>query len=128
MSFGQNQWGDFDQYSLHGVDFGADYSTDYGITPTNLQGSYEMNGYHQQMGIVPQGMGGYHDQLGGYHHQMGAHRYQLGGLMDPVVTVPAGIPVVGGMGLSMVHLAGIAVAGYLAYTQVTGRKLGFMGL
>lgn len=78
MSFGVNYRGDFDRYALDGVDFGASFQDDYGVEPLSLQGDYTMNGYHQQMGMVPMGMGGYHDQMGAYHHQMGMHLNQMG--------------------------------------------------
>lgn len=117
MSFGYNQHGDFDQLSLQGVDFGADYTKDYGVEPNNLQGSYEMNGYYNQMGVVPMGMSGYHDQLGAYHHQMGMHNYQMGFLQNTLATVPAGMPLVGGMNVKTWHVLAALGLGYLAYSQ-----------
>lgn len=106
---GQNASGDFDQLSLHGVDFGENYTENYGITPTNLEGNY-MNHY-QQLGILPQGMGdadfgdhmgsdpdfglmpqgmsgmSHHNQLGSYHQMGHSHHYQMG-FMDQSVELP----------------------------------------
>lgn len=82
--FGQDIYGDFDQYSLKGVDFGQDFTKDFGIVPQNLEGETFM-GYQNQLGVVPEGMGGDFDQMGivpaglsGYEHQMGGYHSQLG--------------------------------------------------
>ena len=60
--FGQNNSGDFDQYSLHGVDFGENYCAKFNGKINNLEGEYQMNGYANQlgdayeMGVIPQGL------------------------------------------------------------------------
>lgn len=89
--FGQNDEGDFDQYSIAGVDFGQNYGEDYGIMPTNLQGEPLMYGSDfDQLGIMPDGLSGmgnvvYQPEMGStrydYHNQLGHRSYhqQLGG-------------------------------------------------
>ena len=125
---GQNESGDFDQLSLHGVDFGENYTKDYGVQPTNLEGVYM---HHHQMGAIPQGMGdadfgdymgqdpdfglipsgmsgmSHHNQLGS-HHQLGhSHHYQMG-MLDQKVS----LPVIGEV--SMMHLLVGGAAAVLA--------------
>lgn len=79
--------GDFDQYSEVGVDFGTDFTEDFGIVPNNLQGEPLMfSSEFDQLGVVPEGLGHYqqlgshHQQLGGYHQQLGhSQHHQMGG-------------------------------------------------
>lgn len=126
-TLGQNNSGDFDQLSLHGVDFGEDYTKSYDVKPTNLKGDKAMYGYSQQlgdahqMGVIPQGLGAWNSSADfGSHNQMGHSKYnQMGALF----VVPAGIPVVGGMAVTPIHAAvgGLAIA-------VIGQKMGFWKL
>ena len=134
-NFAQNYWGDFDQLSLAGVDFGEDYCKDYGVTPNNLtatkysgEGEMNMQGYHNQLGVVPAGLSGDFDQLGivpegmGHYNQLGtipqglghSQYYQMGFLpsnLDFKTWTPTNYAVV----------AGIAVAALYA-----ARQLGFI--
>jgi hypothetical protein len=77
------------------------------------------------LGLVPQGLSGYYDQMGGQYNQMGSRYNQLGGMMD---TLKAPVFTVAGIGVTPIHLGLLAVVGYVAYTQMTGKKLGFAGL
>jgi len=82
---GQDASGDFNQLSLAGVDFGENYTQDYGIEPTYLESEDNMYGHYdaqqmgdaqqlgwqestpvgdaQQLGVIPDGLGHY-QQLG----------------------------------------------------------------
>jgi len=121
---GQNSAGDFDQYSLAGVDFGDDYTENYGIEPTTLEGDVDMEYgvVPEGLGVVPEGLagerpydglGGYHDQLGNYH-QMGKHQ-QLGNTYNQLgqfewLTTP--LTTVGTFKITPIILAaGVGVAG-----------------
>ncbi len=144
IASGINNSGDFDQLSLAGVDFGADYCENYGITPTNLGGTTMYGGHldqlgmdYSQMGVVPEGLAGDYDQLGvvpeglgGYTtQQLGGYNNQLGHGMYNVQMgqIPMGL---GGVmdqwnALSPTHkmVAG-AAAGVVAY--VAAKKFGLI--
>lgn len=109
-----NNAGDFDQLSFAGVDYGADFTQDYGCKPNNLEGDMGMYDSQQmgydanQMGIVPEGMGEYvqsasdfgadYNQLGIVPSGMGdiipsglGHGYydQMGGSYQQLGAMPA---------------------------------------
>lgn len=109
---GINNQGDFDQLSLAGVDFGADYCEDYGINPTNLEGEIMFSGsldqlgsYYDQMGVVPEGLGADFNQMGivpeglGHDYQqmgivpsgLGSQYSQLGSYNNQLGIVPSGL-------------------------------------
>lgn len=147
---GQNDSGDFDQLSIAGVDFGADYCADFGVIPTNLEGEDTMygNSYNQmgeraygmgiipeglgadftQLGIVPQGLNGEFQQVGlipsgmsGQYNQMGGQYNQMGGIMDQLKTP---LFTVAGFSVTPIILAGVGAALFLAHRQGMFKKLG----
>lgn len=79
-----NGGADFDQHSIVGVDFGEDYTQDFGIEPTNLTSEESMNGYvtdtewgdAQQLGYNNADFGGNH--FGSFPQQLGHDAQQLG--------------------------------------------------
>lgn len=100
--------GDFDQLSLSGVDFGQDYTKDWGIEPTNLdegmdsmeyiEESYDdaqqlggsadfgmsaFGAFKSDMGIIPANMGYDPQQLGYNAQQLGILPSGLGGGFVP---------------------------------------------
>lgn len=135
---GQDAWGDFSQYSLHGVDYGANYETNYGIEPNILKGDHTMYGADYQqlgnsfgMGVIPEGLSGDFNQLGiipeglgGNYQQLGHGQYQqLGqGFMDqlnkPLATV-------GGINITPIGLLLVGGGIWFAQRQGMFKKLGF---
>lgn len=113
-AFGQNDQGDFDQYSVVGVDFGADYGEDYGIEPTDLSGEFIMHRNYNQMGYHPS-------------QQLGHVTYvpEMGGLMDDLKMKYAMMPPMQKYALLAAAALGALVA--LRKTKVIKKKLPLIG-
>lgn len=118
MSF-LNGGADFDQHSIIGVDFGEDYTKDFGIVPNDLTSEETMYGHDEsewgdaqqlgsgadfgmdhfgafpkQLGIVPSGLGNYSAGTyapGAVTQQLGYDPQQLGIVPSGLGLLPTGL-------------------------------------
>lgn len=129
---GQNASGDFDQLSLHGVDFGADYMEEFEGTINNMEGvsmyseqlgydAGQLGSYSQQMGsgadfgLIPSGLGKNPD-FGLIPSGMGYYPSQMGSFMT---TLKTPVFTLGGFQVNYMHIGILAALGlgYYAHRQ-----------